>query len=58
MRIVAVALMASIAIVGLAISARFNSIEMTQTMNAGRVQKVEIVGKEALVPAPFDVRRI
>ena len=58
LRIVSVAFMASIAMVGFAISARGSSIEITQTINERRPQKVEIVGKEALAPAPFDARRI
>lgn len=52
LRILAVALAASIAIVGFVISVRVTSIEMTQTMNAGRLQKVAMKSKEAILASP------
>ncbi len=51
-RIVVVALIASISIVGFAISARVNSIGMTQTVSADRAQKAEIPSKEAILVSP------
>ena len=48
LRIIAVALIASIAIVGLAISARVNSIQGRQITSAGMIQKAEISKNEAI----------
>ena len=48
LRIVAVALMASIAIVGLAISARVNLFQGSQITSAGMIQKAEISKNEAI----------
>jgi hypothetical protein len=60
LRIVALALMLSIAIVGFAVSARVNSIEMTQTIGLDHPRKAEMPGKEAAtaLSARPDTRRI
>jgi len=50
LRVVAVALMASIAIVGLAISARVNSIQDRQITSAGMIQKAEISKNVTIAP--------
>jgi hypothetical protein len=48
LRIMVVALIASTAIVGFSISARFNSIESMQASTIVRYQQVKVPGKEAL----------
>jgi len=50
LRVVAVALMASIAIVGLAISARVNSIQDRQITSDGMIQKAEISKNVTIAP--------
>jgi len=50
LRVVAVALMASIAIVGLAISARVNSIQDRQITSAGMIRKAEISRNVTIAP--------
>jgi len=47
LRILVVTLIASIAIIGFSISARFNSIEPIDAMNIDRYQQVKIPGKAA-----------
>ena len=56
LRVVAVALMASIAIVGFAISARVNSIEAAQTTHANRPQTATILSTEAVATSPLGPR--
>jgi hypothetical protein len=60
LRILAAALLASIAILGFAISARVNSAEMTRTMTVGRPLKAEAPSKEAATASSTrpDMRRI
>jgi len=58
LRVLTVALVASITIVGFAISARVNAIEMTQTMTIGRSQKAEIPKAAAAAPGRLETRHI
>ena len=57
LRILVVTLIASIAIVGFSISARFNSIEPTEAANIDRYQQVKIPDKAALRIYPRDRMR-
>lgn len=52
LRIVVVALIASIAILGLAISLRTTSFDTMQATNNGRLHKAEIAGREAILKSP------
>ena len=54
LRVVVVALVASIAIVGFSILARHNSMEPIQAMNIGRYQEVKIPAKESFWIHPRD----
>ena len=52
LRIVVVALIASIAILGIAMSLRINSFDTMQTTTNGRLHRAEIADREAILSSP------
>ncbi len=57
LRIVIVAMLASVAIVGLAISARVSHDSSAQTMNGGASWKAELPNRDAAVTLPSRLTR-